>query len=73
MAIWLILNASYKPSCLLNFKTKFVSFKMQLDDWATYPVCLDKPVTELTWYLLQALLFSRPRGEGVLTSMSSQS
>ena len=31
------------------------------------------PVTELTWYLLQALLLSRPCLEEVLTSLCSQS
>ena len=50
-----------------------VSSKTQLEDWASCPVCLDKPVTELTWYLLHTLLFSRPFAEEVLTSLSSQS
>ena len=50
-----------------------MSFKTQLDHWASYSIRLGKPVMKLAWYLLQALLFSRPRAEGVLTSLSSQS
>ena len=40
IALWLILNASSKPTCLLSFKAKFYkeSFKTQLDDWATWPI-----------------------------------
>ena len=58
MAIWLILNSSLKQTCLLNFETKFY------EEWVSK--LNNKTGTELTWYLLQALIFSRPCAEGVI-------